>query len=128
MERLAKDKIAKQEKLEILRQQMSKRFENMNSTIQLPDSEDCNGIRERGLYSHQNTYIFFWEFKIWNIDLILVPSESLSEQSLPSRVRWDWFIYFITFSWSSLWTRRLWLFETSLMKHGVATFRSLANF
>ncbi|XP_031626881.1 probable GPI-anchored adhesin-like protein PGA55 [Contarinia nasturtii] len=63
MERLAKEKIAKQEKLEVLRHQMSTRFDNMHSTIQLPDNES-NGIRER------------------------VPSESLSEQSLPSRVRY----------------------------------------
>lgn len=48
MERLAKEKIAKQEKLEVLRHQMSTRFDNIHSTIQLPDSEGSNGIRERG--------------------------------------------------------------------------------
>lgn len=52
MERLAKEKIAKQEKLKFLRHQMSNRFENMHSTtIQLPDGEGSNGIRERGMSS-----------------------------------------------------------------------------
>lgn len=50
MERLAKEKIAKQEKLKFLRHQMSARFDNMHSTtIQLPDVEGNNGIRERGM-------------------------------------------------------------------------------
>lgn len=50
MERLAKEKIAKQQQILILRRQLAARFDNMNidSTIQLPDSEISNGIRERG--------------------------------------------------------------------------------
>ncbi|XP_055296493.1 uncharacterized protein DDB_G0284459 isoform X2 [Sitodiplosis mosellana] len=63
-QRLAKEKIDKEKKLDMLRHQMSTRFDNMHSTIQLPDNEGSNGIRER------------------------VPSESLSEHSLPSRVRY----------------------------------------
>lgn len=52
MERLAKEKIAKQEKLELLQQQFSMRMDKLHSTIQLPDGEGNNGIRERGRF-HQ---------------------------------------------------------------------------
>lgn len=48
MERLAKEKIAKQEKIELLRRKLNVRFDNYASTIQLPDGEGSNGIRERG--------------------------------------------------------------------------------
>lgn len=48
MERLAKEKIAKQQQILLLRRQLAARFDNIDSTIQLPDSEVSNGIRERG--------------------------------------------------------------------------------
>lgn len=51
MERLAKEKIVKQEKLEQLRHQISSRFDSMHSTIQLPDGDGSNGIRERGAFT-----------------------------------------------------------------------------
>lgn len=52
-QRLAKEKIDKEKKLDMLRHQMSTRFDNMHSTIQLPDNEGSNGIRERGLYTNK---------------------------------------------------------------------------
>lgn len=47
MERLAKEKIAKQQQILILRRKLSARFDNIDSTIHLPEAEG-NGIRERG--------------------------------------------------------------------------------
>lgn len=52
MERLAKEKIAKQEKIELLQQQFSMRMDKLHSTIHLPDGEGSNGIRERGKLEH----------------------------------------------------------------------------
>lgn len=62
MERLAKEKIAKQERLKFLRHQVSTRFDNMHSTIQLPDGEGSNGIRERG--TETNYYVILSEQNI----------------------------------------------------------------
>lgn len=50
MERLAKEKIAKQQQILILRRKLSARFDNIDSTIHLPDGEGNNGIRERGTF------------------------------------------------------------------------------
>lgn len=50
MERLAKEKIAKQQQILILRRKLSARFDNIDSTIHLPEGEG-NGIRERGKLS-----------------------------------------------------------------------------
>lgn len=64
MERLAKEKIAKQEKLKLLRHQISTRFDNMHSTtIQLPDGEGINGIRERG--TNKFACIFTFNIRIF---------------------------------------------------------------
>lgn len=68
-QRLAKEKIDKEKKLDMLRHQMSTRFDNMHSTIQSPDNEGSNGIRERGLYSKQIKkrfvkFIFFADVRL----------------------------------------------------------------
>lgn len=48
MERLAKDKIAKQQQIITLRRELSLHIDNYDSTIMLTDSETGNSIRERG--------------------------------------------------------------------------------
>lgn len=48
MERLAKDKIAKQQQIITLRRELSLHIDNYDSTIMLTDSEVGNSIRERG--------------------------------------------------------------------------------
>lgn len=50
MERLAREKIAKQQQILLLRRELSARFDNIDSTIILADGDVGNGIRERGMY------------------------------------------------------------------------------
>lgn len=54
MERLAKEKIAKQQQIMLLRRQLAVRFDNIDSTIHLLDAEGNNGTRERGLFEQFN--------------------------------------------------------------------------
>lgn len=48
MERLAKEKIAKQQQIILLRRELSAHIDNFDSTIMLTDGEVGNSIRERG--------------------------------------------------------------------------------
>lgn len=48
MERLAKEKIAKQQQILTLRRELSLHIDSFDSTIMLTDSEVGNSIRERG--------------------------------------------------------------------------------
>lgn len=48
MERLAKEKIAKQQQIILLRRELSAHIDNFDSTIMMTDGEVGNGIRERG--------------------------------------------------------------------------------
>lgn len=91
MERLAKEKIAKKQQILILRRQLSARFDNIDSTIHLPEV-DGNDIRERGKFCKPIRCSF--DQNEININVcffllsFLVSSESLSEQSLSGRVRY----------------------------------------
>lgn len=65
MERLAKEKIAKQQQIIILRRELSAHIDNYDSTSILTDGEVGNGIRERGSYQfkifsfHSDVCFFF---------------------------------------------------------------------
>lgn len=57
MERLAKEKIAKQQQIILLRRELSAHIDNFDSTIILTDGEVGNGIRERGTYLCTYEYV-----------------------------------------------------------------------
>lgn len=59
MERLAKDKIAKQQQIITLRRELSLHIDNYDSTIMLTDSEIGNSIRERGECQQQKKKKYF---------------------------------------------------------------------
>lgn len=51
MDRLTREKIAKQQRIENLRLELSAHIDNFDSTIILTDGEIGSGIRERGMYN-----------------------------------------------------------------------------
>lgn len=58
MERLAKEKIAKQQQILLLRRELSTHFDNIDSTLLLPEADLGNGLRERGKLP--NIEIYQW--------------------------------------------------------------------
>lgn len=72
MERLAKEKIAKQQQIILLRRELSAHIDNFDSTIILNDGEVGNGIRERGTY---NDVFFPFRFRTVCFIKHIIPHE-----------------------------------------------------
>lgn len=48
MERLAKEKISKQQQILLLRRELSSQLDNIDSALLFPEADLANGVRERG--------------------------------------------------------------------------------
>ena len=84
MERLAKEKIAKQQQILVLRRELSSQLDQIDSTSGLLDGEMGNGTRERGM-CHLHCFVGIKSLdrlEKRNNSFSAVPSESLSEPSI----------------------------------------------
>lgn len=59
MERLAKEKISSQQRIIVLKRELSSQYENIDFSTILPESDaPTNSIRERGNFIYKNPAIF----------------------------------------------------------------------